>query len=301
MVKVRLSSRAKLKCLDDVRKFLSVNNHKAMFEEYELVKFLYELEFFTIQVPILLWLVTKGELETRNSAPGMKTMIFTIGEAALDRDSVSLRKLCVVYIIHSLVFVLEVTNVVHERVIILADYPEFCNFYPWERLIYGDWVHMWKTIPTKKIAAHFKITTFPYVMQAWVLECLKPAYLSLLAIKIGNGYPRILRWHIVADSKEATKEVILTIYEAEYFPYGYVIPEAPELQKDYYVSAINWVDKSATYVVGEVEEANSPGFLTLTSTFQKLDKKVEEGFRHLDERIDERMHKLKARVADMEM
>ncbi|GAA0144851.1 hypothetical protein LIER_36022 [Lithospermum erythrorhizon] len=78
MVKVKLSSRAKLKYLDDVQKFLSANNHKAMLDEYELVKFLYELEFFTIKVPTLLWLVTKGELETRNSAPGMKTMTFTI-------------------------------------------------------------------------------------------------------------------------------------------------------------------------------------------------------------------------------
>ncbi|GAA0144852.1 hypothetical protein LIER_36023 [Lithospermum erythrorhizon] len=152
---------------------------------------------------------------------------------------------------------------------------------------------MWKTIPTKKIEAHFKITTFPYVMQAWVLECLQLAYSSLLATKIGNGYPRIIRWHTVADSKEAT----LTIYESEDLPYGYVIPEALEMQKDYHVSVINWVDKSSTYVFGEDEEANSPGFLTLTSAFQKLDRKVEEEFRCLDERMD----KFEARVADMEM
>ncbi|GAA0175913.1 hypothetical protein LIER_29005 [Lithospermum erythrorhizon] len=176
MVKVRLGCRAKLKCLDDVRKLLSVGNFNAMLEEYELVKFLYELEFFNIQVPTLLWLVTKGELETRNSAPGMKTMVFTIEEAALDKDSISLRKL----------------------------------------------------------------------------------------------------------------------------PYGYVTLEAPELLKDYYVNVINWVDKSTTYVVGEDEEDNMPGYLTLTSAFQKLDRQVEEGFRRLDERIDERMDKIEARVTDLE-
>ncbi|KAG9153666.1 hypothetical protein Leryth_008586 [Lithospermum erythrorhizon] len=88
MVKVRLGCRAKLKCLDDVRKLLSVGNFNAMLEEYELVKFLYELEFFNIQVPTLLWLVTKGELETRNSAPGMKTMVFTIGGRRFSFDHV---------------------------------------------------------------------------------------------------------------------------------------------------------------------------------------------------------------------
>ncbi|GAA0183108.1 hypothetical protein LIER_30580 [Lithospermum erythrorhizon] len=176
MVKVRLGCRAKLKCLDDVRKLLSIDNFNAMLEEYELVKFLYELEFFNIQVPTLLWLMTKGELETRNSATGMKTLVFGIGEAALDKDSVSFHKL----------------------------------------------------------------------------------------------------------------------------PYGYVTPEAPELLKDYYVNAVNWVDKSATYVVGEDEEDNMPDYLSLTSAFQNLDRKVEEGFRCLDERIDERMDKIEARVVDLE-
>ncbi|GAA0154125.1 hypothetical protein LIER_12200 [Lithospermum erythrorhizon] len=60
------------------------------------------------------------------------------------------------------------------------------------------------------------------------------------------------------------------------------------------------MNKSATYVVREDEEANSPSFLNLTSAFQNLDRKVEEGFRHLDERINERMDKLETRLADME-
>ncbi|GAA0141006.1 hypothetical protein LIER_02248 [Lithospermum erythrorhizon] len=83
-------------------------------------------------------------------------------------------------------------------------------------------------------------------------------------------------------------------------PYGYLTPEAPQLLKDYYVNVVNWVDKSATYVVGEDEKDNMPGYLTLTSAFQKLDWKVEEGFRCLDERIDERMDKIEARVAYLE-
>ncbi|GAA0185085.1 hypothetical protein LIER_32373 [Lithospermum erythrorhizon] len=130
----------------------------------------------------------------------------------------------------------------------------------------------------KTNAVNFKLKTFPFVIQAWVLECLPQSVSSILARNVDNGYPRMVL-------------------------FGDLTPEAEELEIEYYKRTLTWVKQisvsheiPAASVPEPIDEDNIPGFLTSTLAFIKIEKKLEVGFKKIETMLDY----LETRVANVE-
>ncbi|GAA0171069.1 hypothetical protein LIER_41078 [Lithospermum erythrorhizon] len=146
-----------------------------------------------------------------------------------------------------MVFVKDQRIVISVRAICLVDDPALFNVYPYGRLVYEELVKERAHFFNRRVGKeggviHMKVGTFPFVLQAWVLECLMPEFAVVLARRVpGNPIPRIARWetfHVEADFTLAKQ----TIYDAEDLQFLRMSPEAGELYIAYYKSAIAWID-----------------------------------------------------------
>ncbi|GAA0176808.1 hypothetical protein LIER_29604 [Lithospermum erythrorhizon] len=110
-----------------------------------------------------------------------------LGEyAIMDPDGPFTRKLAILYLIYSLVFVKGMNNAISFKSIRLTDDPAMFNAFPWGRLIYEElvkeWAHAFSRIADSSFGKiQLKFATMPFGVQAWVLECLGPKYSSIFA------------------------------------------------------------------------------------------------------------------------
>ena len=122
-----------------------------------------------------------------------------------DKTSIITRKLVVLYLLHSLVFVKSGSCTVDSKLIKLCDDPAAFNSFPWGRLVYEELVKEWTTIIIKCCAEDAKNlinwtpNTFPFAIQAWAMESIEHEFAKLLGTKDKdpNIFPRMLRWKAV--------------------------------------------------------------------------------------------------------